>query len=125
MMRTEKFSDSSQCRFLVDLGKLDGWFGLERGVYLGKNYDLLYYHNHNYLYYYYYYIIFTIGNNLYCLGKGGQLRSEREILWEDASPHDFSYWNNIREDREGSLKIPFDNHSRGLIPNKIYIFFPN
>ena len=45
MMRTEKFSDSSQCRFLVDLGKLDGWFGLERGVYLGKNYDLLYYHN--------------------------------------------------------------------------------
>ena len=96
----------------MDLGKLDGWFGLERGVYLGKNYDLLYYHN--YLYYCYYNIIFTIGNNLYCLGKGGQLRSEREILWEDASPHDFSYWNNIREDRKRSLKIRFDNRSRGL-----------
>ena len=36
--------------------------------------------------------------NLYCVGKGGRLRSERgDILWEDDSPNDFSYWNNIRE----------------------------
>ena len=68
MTRTEEFSDSSQCRFLVDLGKLDGWFGLERGVYLGKNYDLLYYHN----YLYYYYILYLLSATMsIVLGKVG------------------------------------------------------
>ena len=70
----------SECthRFLADLGKLDGWFGVERGVYLGNNY---YHYQSN-----------------YNQQQGGRLSSvQGDILWEDASPHDFSFWNNIRD----------------------------
>ena len=83
-------------RFLADLGKLDGWFGQERGVYLGnKSYPLSL---SLLLSIMLSILLFYLQQSLLCW-EGGQLRSARgEILWEDESPHDFSYWNNdIRE----------------------------